>query len=109
SFVLSGAPSGLVNLLARDRTGSLRCWRRGLILGSNGRLNLLANDLIDVIRNESGVLEIVLQCNGRDVRTGSYFVEPTLHDLEFQDWPPAVNDYVQLLRRPLTSNDGFPA
>ncbi|MGB7157396.1 MAG: hypothetical protein WBD40_04985 [Tepidisphaeraceae bacterium] len=107
TFTVSAIPGCTVDLIARDREGNSRVWRRGLRLGSNGRLELPGTELVDVTRNEAGILEIVVNCDGFEVATGALFVEPVVTDLNTGPWPPTVDRYLQLLRQPLVTPEGL--
>jgi len=102
-FIISAIPNAVVDLMVRDHDGVTRTWRRGLRLGSNGRLNLPSVELVDVARVESGILSIIVKCDGFEVHTGAYFVHATGEELESGYWPPPIAQYLRLLRSPLES------
>lgn len=108
TFSMAAVPGAVASLVVRDRGGIGRAWRRGLRLGSNGRLEIPATELVDVIRNEQGVLEIAIDCNGFEVATGSVFVQPTAADLvDAKPWPLAVERYLRLIRQPAADAEDF--
>jgi len=102
-FIISAIPNAVVDLMVRNHDGVTRTWRRGLRLGSNGRLDLRATEVVDVARQESGILAIIVKCDRLEVETGAYFVQPSADDLESGPWPPSIAQYLRVLRSPLDS------
>lgn len=109
-FTVHAIPGCSFDLLVRDKQGDIRLWRRGLRLGSNGRLELAATEIVDVARQESGILEVVVECYGFSrVRTGAYFVQPELEDIDTRSLPLAVELYLRILKQPLDLHETLDA
>lgn len=107
TFTISATPHSEIDLSVIDGFGNRREWRRGLKVGSNGRLDLHANDIVDIARGEAGILQVLVKCGLSEIETGAYFVQPNPRDIELESTSPLIAAYLGILKAPLGSLDAL--